>query len=182
MVLVLPALFIAASNNVELQRFNGDFGSFAERSFHLSVVHHALMDHPLSGALGYGLRQYGAHLRTQSADFNEDTVPLSVAQWAFEAGLPIALAGMAALGAAMGIGRFAFTPLLPMMLRDGVLTLAGGSWLATVNYVGYLAGALACMALPWLAPRTARAWQGAPLTRWGLAATVLLTCGMALPV
>ncbi len=96
--------------------------------------------------------------------------------------LAIALAGMAALGAAMGIGRFAFTPLLPMMLRDGVLTLAGGSWLATVNYVGYLAGALACMALPWLAPRTARAWQGAPLTRWGLAATVLLTCGMALPV
>ncbi|WP_311223388.1 MULTISPECIES: YbfB/YjiJ family MFS transporter [unclassified Acidovorax] len=96
--------------------------------------------------------------------------------------LAVALAGMAALAAAMGIGRFAFTPLLPMMLRDGVVTLAGGSWLATVNYAGYLAGALACMALPWVAPRTARAWQGARLARWGLAATVVLTCAMALPV
>ncbi|WP_046059906.1 YbfB/YjiJ family MFS transporter [Paracidovorax citrulli] len=96
--------------------------------------------------------------------------------------LAVALAGMAALGAAMGIGRFAFTPLLPMMLRDGALTLAGGSWLATVNYIGYLAGALVCMALPWLAPGTARSWQGARLTRWGLAATVLLTCAMALPL
>ena len=34
----------------------------------------------------------------------------------------VALAGMAALAAAMGIGRFAFTPLLPMMLNDGVIT------------------------------------------------------------
>ena len=56
---------------------------------------------------------------------------------------------MAALAVAMGVGRFAFTPLLPMMLHDGVVTLAGGSWLATANYLGYLIGALACMALPW---------------------------------
>lgn len=96
--------------------------------------------------------------------------------------LAVALAGMLALAAAMGIGRFAFTPLLPMMLRDGTVSLAGGSWLAAVNYTGYLVGALACMALPWVAPRTARAWQGARLARWGLAATVLLTCAMALPV
>ena len=65
----------------------------------------------------------------------------------------VALAGMAALAAAMGIGRFAFTPLLPMMLSDGVITLVDGSWLATANYVGYLLGALACMALPWVAPK-----------------------------
>ncbi len=66
----------------------------------------------------------------------------------------VALAGMAALAAAMGIGRFAFTPLLPMMLSDGVITLVDGSWLATANYVGYLLGALACMALPWVAPES----------------------------
>ncbi|TXH30666.1 MAG: YbfB/YjiJ family MFS transporter, partial [Burkholderiaceae bacterium] len=40
---------------------------------------------------------------------------------------------MAALAAAMGIGRFAFTPLLPMMLHDGVVDIATGSWLATAN-------------------------------------------------
>ncbi|WP_225980249.1 YbfB/YjiJ family MFS transporter, partial [Paracidovorax avenae] len=110
------------------------------------------------------------------------SAPAAMAPALGERPLAVALAGMAALGAAMGIGRFAFTPLLPMMLGDGVLTLAGGSWLATVNYVGYLVGALVCMALPWLAPGTARSWQGARLTRWGLAVTVLLTCGMALPV
>eukprot|EP01042_Synura_sphagnicola_P017410 gene17410-21994_t len=49
--------------------------------------------------------------------------------------LAVALAGMAALAVAMGVGRFAFTPLLPMMLHDGVVTLAGGSWLATANYL-----------------------------------------------
>ena len=96
--------------------------------------------------------------------------------------LAVALAGMAALAVAMGIGRFAFTPLLPMMLHDGVVTLAGGSWLATANYLGYLIGALACMALPWVAPRARQRWHAARLARWGLAATVLLTLGMALPL
>lgn len=95
--------------------------------------------------------------------------------------LAVALAGMAALAAAMGIGRFAFTPLLPMMLHDGVLSLAEGSWLATANYVGYLLGALACVALPWL-PGVRRRWPAERLARWGLAATVLLTGAMALPL
>ena len=96
--------------------------------------------------------------------------------------LAVALAGMAALAAAMGIGRFAFTPLLPMMLDDGVVTLAGGSWLATANYIGYLIGALASMAFPWVAPRAREVWHAARLARWGLVATVLLTLGMALPL
>ena len=47
--------------------------------------------------------------------------------------LAIALAGMLSLAVAMGIGRFAFTPLLPMMLHDGVIGLPGASWLATAN-------------------------------------------------
>ena len=35
----------------------------------------------------------------------------------------IALTGLLALATAMGIGRFAFTPLLPMTLHDGVVDL-----------------------------------------------------------
>ncbi|GAB1385218.1 YbfB/YjiJ family MFS transporter [Melaminivora sp.] len=94
----------------------------------------------------------------------------------------VALAGLLALAVAMGVGRFAFTPLLPMMLADGLVTLAGGSWLATANYIGYLLGALACMALPWLLPRWYASWHPARLARAGLVATVLLTLAMALPL
>src|SRR5438309_3665026 len=54
----------------------------------------------------------------------------------------IALAGLAALAVAMGIGRFAFTPLLPMMQADSGLSLIAGGWLASANYLGYLFGAL----------------------------------------
>ena len=61
--------------------------------------------------------------------------------------LATAVAGLCALAVAMGIGRFAFTPLLPMMLHDGVITLPVASWLATANYIGYWLGAMAC-ALP----------------------------------
>src|SRR5258706_11152675 len=57
-------------------------------------------------------------------------------------GFKIALAGLAALAVAMGVGRFAFTPLLPMMQQDAGLSVAGGGWLASANYLGYLVGAL----------------------------------------
>ena len=50
--------------------------------------------------------------------------------------------GIVALAVAMGIGRFAFTPLMPLMLRDGTLSAAAGAEWAAANYVGYLLGAL----------------------------------------
>ncbi|MGZ5215203.1 MAG: YbfB/YjiJ family MFS transporter, partial [Caldimonas sp.] len=50
----------------------------------------------------------------------------------------------------MGVGRFAFTPILPMMLHDGVVDLPRASWLASTNYLGYLVGALLCTFDPWL--------------------------------
>src|SRR5690606_22194977 len=96
--------------------------------------------------------------------------------------LAVALAGMLSLAVAMGVGRFAFTPLLPMMLADGVVTLSQGSWLATANYIGYLIGALMCMALPWVAAGWYVRWHPARLARAGLVATVLLTLAMALPL
>jgi MFS family permease len=95
----------------------------------------------------------------------------------------VAAAGMTALAVAMGIGRFAFTPLLPMMLADGVVNLAGASWLATANYIGYLAGALVCTLQPWLwrRLRLSGSPNGPRLVRAGLTATALLTLGMAAP-
>src|SRR5882672_6312723 len=57
----------------------------------------------------------------------------------------VAFTGLAALAAAMGIGRFAFTPLLPMMQDDTGVSLAQGGYLASANYLGYLAGALWAM-------------------------------------
>jgi len=53
-----------------------------------------------------------------------------------------ALAGLVALALAMGIGRFAFTPLLPLMQGDACLSLSDGGYLAAANYLGYLLGAL----------------------------------------
>lgn len=56
--------------------------------------------------------------------------------------LAIALAGLLALLLAMGVGRFAFTALLPQMRDEGLLDVASGGLLAASNYLGYLAGAL----------------------------------------
>lgn len=84
----------------------------------------------------------------------------------------IALAGLIALSAAMGVGRFAFTPLLPMMLHDGAIDLPGGGWLATANYIGYFLGAMLCAC-----------WRGLPpirTIRLGLLATALLTLAMGI--
>ena len=88
-----------------------------------------------------------------------------------EGAWPIALAGLIALAAAMGIGRFVFTPLLPMMLGDAGLTIAGGGWLAAANYLGYFAGALAAM---WL-----RVAAGT-MVRTSLVLNAILLAAMAL--
>ena len=60
----------------------------------------------------------------------------------------IALQGAAAMAAAMGVGRFAYTPILPLMHTQAGLSPQLGSELATANYAGYLAGALAGIAVP----------------------------------
>jgi predicted MFS family arabinose efflux permease len=82
-----------------------------------------------------------------------------------------AFIGLLALASAMGIGRFSLTPIMPLMQQDAGLTLSFGGWLATGNYVGYLAGALICIAF---APRPAFA------IRWGLVGVALFTLAMGL--
>src|SRR5258705_8632475 len=48
----------------------------------------------------------------------------------------------------MGVDRFVFTPLLPLMKAQTHLTSGGASTLATSNYLGYLVGALLGIAVP----------------------------------
>ena len=95
----------------------------------------------------------------------------------------VAIAGLVALAVAMGIGRFAFTPILPMMLRDGVVDLHAASWLASANYLGYLSGAILCTLQPriWVQLPRLPVVDAPTMTRTGLALTMLLTLGMALP-
>jgi predicted MFS family arabinose efflux permease len=95
----------------------------------------------------------------------------------------IALAGMVALAVAMGIGRFAFTPLLPMMLNDGVIDLSQASWLASANYLGYFIGALLCTFQPliWARLPAMPLLAFSSLVRAGLLATGVLTMAMAWP-
>ncbi|WP_329348528.1 YbfB/YjiJ family MFS transporter [Streptomyces sp. NBC_01261] len=54
----------------------------------------------------------------------------------------------AALAAGMGVGRFVYTPILPLMHSRAGLSTEAGAHLATANYVGYLLGALAGTLLP----------------------------------
>ncbi len=95
----------------------------------------------------------------------------------------IAVAGLVALAVAMGIGRFAFTPILPMMLHDSVVDLHAASWLASANYLGYLTGALLCTFVPlfWSRLPNVPPIDGPTLVRTGLAGTTVLTLAMALP-
>lgn len=55
----------------------------------------------------------------------------------------ILLSGAAALALAMGIGRFAYTPMLPAMQAAEGFGAATAGWIAGWNYLGYLLGALA---------------------------------------
>ena len=81
----------------------------------------------------------------------------------------VCLAGALTLAVAMGLGRFAFTALLPLMMRDGLLDSAGGAGLAAVNYAGYLLGALTAARI---------AGQPLRLVRACLIGTTLLTAAM----
>ena len=67
-------------------------------------------------------------------------------------GLLAALTGMLVLAVAIGIGRFAFTPVLPMMQHDYALSISTAAWLASANYIGYFLGALSAVWLRYSAP------------------------------
>ena len=61
--------------------------------------------------------------------------------------LRVLLAGIFSLTATIGVARFAYTPMLPVMQAGSDLSIAAGGWLATSNYLGYFAGALIAASL-----------------------------------
>ena len=82
--------------------------------------------------------------------------------------------GAAALILAMGIGRFAFTPLLPPMQMEAHFSDSAAGLLASANLFGYLFGAL-------LAGRLDHAWR-LRAYRLSLAIAVLANLLMAAPL
>lgn len=88
------------------------------------------------------------------------------------ASLTTAIGGLCALAAAMGLGRFLFTPILPLMSDATGMSAHQAGLIASANFAGYLAGALLA-ALPGL-PGNPRVWM---LT--ALAASAVTTACMA---
>lgn len=85
----------------------------------------------------------------------------------------VVLAGMLTMAVVMGIGRFAFTPILPSMRDEFGLSAAALGALASANYLGYMVGAL-ISAAPIL-----HRWRRQVIGS-GLVLVIGVTAGMAL--
>ena len=87
--------------------------------------------------------------------------------------LKVMFAGLCSLILTMGVARFSYTPLLPVMMDETFLSDASGGWLATINYMGYMCGALVAAFISDLKLKDT-------LYRAGLIIAVVSTIGMTL--
>jgi predicted MFS family arabinose efflux permease len=110
----------------------------------------------------------GAPSPPPSADPNPALSPPSRAS-----ALAVAFGGLCAMAAAIGIGRFVYTPILPAMGVGLHLSDSATGLIASANFLGYLIGAILA-AIPDL-PGSRRAWLIA-----GLIAVAVTTGAMGL--
>lgn len=87
--------------------------------------------------------------------------------------LKVLSAGVLSLILLLGIARFSYTPLLPIMQQQADLSIAAGGWLAAINYLGYFSGAMIAAMINSLVLKDR-------LYRLGLVVAVLTTAGMGL--
>lgn len=87
--------------------------------------------------------------------------------------LRVLTAGILSLILLVGIARFAYTPLLPIMQQEAGLGIYDAGLLATINYIGYLCGAI-------VASQVSSMILKDKLYRLGLVVAVLTTIGMGL--
>ncbi len=82
-------------------------------------------------------------------------------------------AGICALILSVGLARFAYTPMLPIMRDEAGLSDLAAGWLATFNYAGYMLGALIAATMKDLSRKFL-------LYRFGLVVAVISTLAMGL--
>lgn len=83
------------------------------------------------------------------------------------------VAGALALFIVVGVGRFTFTPILPLMESQAHFSNAVAGYLASTNYFGYLLGAFAAASVSWIHHRRVNTY------RWALAVSIVTTGAMA---
>ncbi len=113
----------------------------------------------------FGFRQQAsASVRRHKFPFVGGSMSISYHSSLAETRRPIsvALGGLVALATAVGIGRFVYTPILPLMAEDLAMTKGAAGVLASANFLGYLAGAL--LAATPLLPGSRRTWLMSALT------------------
>jgi len=92
---------------------------------------------------------------------------------AMSASARLLLGGTLAMALVMGIGRFYFTPMLPLMQQDYGFDAAVAGLIASANFAGYLAGSIAAS---FIRPGRARLW----IFRLSVLASVVTTGAMGL--
>jgi MFS family permease len=94
-----------------------------------------------------------------------------------ESPVALSIAGLVALAAAIGIGRFVYTPILPVMIETLHLSKSQAGLIASTNLLGYLIGAL-LVATPRL-PGSRRSWL---LGSLGVSAVTTGTMGLVFSI